>query len=420
MREVNRPRRVGARSALAVAIAPIVAASALLAASAPSATAAPQPITIWIDVARAATVSELLKDGYKGHPVNVVTKELSAIKTELATVPVEQAPDIIWAENTWTGELATAALVVPLTLNTARRALFAPNVLSGFQFGSSVYGIPVQYETWALVTNASLAPKPAPTFARLSVKALALKAAGRADVALAVGQGAKGNAYFTYPLFAGLGGYVFGKDAEGSLNAADLGINNAVFRKNASLIDDWNSTGLINSSIDVVAAEAAFKAGRAPYWITGPWSASTLQALKFKYFISPVPRVDAAVPMAPLLGVKGFMTTSAAQTHGVAAVAAALVIKKLSDADFQTKMAAISLRAPANKKSTYSTSIGGRLAQAFGTAGVDGIPMPNISQAASAWGPLSTAWATSTSGPDATPAKKAFAAAQNEIKKAIG
>ena len=393
---MNRPRRVGARSALALAVTPIVAASALLAASAPSATAAPQPITIWIDVARAATVSELLKDGYKGHPVNVVTKELSAIKTELATVPVEQAPDIIWAENTWTGELATAALVVPLTLNTARRALFAPNVLSGFQFGSSVYGIPVQYETWALVTNASLAPKPAPTFARLSVKALALKAAGRADVALAVGQGAKGNAYFTYPLFAGLGGYVFGKDAEGSLNAADLGINNAVFRKNASLIDDWNSTGLINSSIDVVAAEAAFKAGRAPYWITGPWSASTLQALKFKYFISP------------------------AQTHGVAAVASALVIKKLSDADFQTKMAAISLRAPANKKSTYSTSIGGRLAQAFGTAGVDGVPMPNISQAASVWGPLSTAWATSTSGPDATPAKKAFAAAQNEIKKAIG
>lgn len=417
---MNRPRRVGARSALALAVTPIVAASALLAASAPSATAAPQPITIWIDVARAATVSELLKDGYKGHPVNVVTKELSAIKTELATVPVEQAPDIIWAENTWTGELATAALVVPLTLNTARRALFAPNVLSGFQFGSSVYGIPVQYETWALVTNASLAPKPAPTFARLSVKALALKAAGRADVALAVGQGAKGNAYFTYPLFAGLGGYVFGKDAEGSLNAADLGINNAVFRKNASLIDDWNSTGLINSSVDVVAAEAAFKAGRAPYWITGPWSASTLQALKFKYFISPVPRVDAAVAMAPLLGIKGFMTTSAAQTHGVAAVASALVIKKLSDADFQTKMAAISLRAPANKKSTYSTSIGGRLAQAFGTAGVDGVPMPNISQAASVWGPLSTAWATSTSGPDATPAKKAFAAAQNEIKKAIG
>lgn len=414
------PRRTGVRSALALVIAPVLALTALLAAVAPSATAAPQPITIWIDAARAATVSELLKDGYKGHPVNVVTKELAAIKTELATVPVEQAPDVIWADNAWTGELATTALVVPLTLNTAKRALFAPNVLSGFQFGSSYYGIPVQYETWALVTNAALAPKPARTFAKLSAKALALKAKGRADVALAVGQGVKGNAYFTYPLFSGLGGYLFGKDAEGSLNPSDLGVNNSVFRKNAKIIDDWNSSGLINSSIDVVAAEVAFKAGRAPYWITGPWSASTLQALTFKYFISPVPRVDVAVSMAPLLGIKGFMTTSYAQTHGVGTVASALVIKKLSDADFQTKMAAISLRAPANKKSTYSTTIGGRLAQAFGTAGVDGVPMPNISQAASVWGPLNTAWATSTSGPDATPAKKAFAAAQNAIKKAIG
>lgn len=231
----------------------------------PGASAAPAPITIWIDVARAATVSEFFKDGYKGHPVNVVTKELAAIKAELATVPVENAPDIIWADNTWTGELAAAALVAPLALTPAKQSLFASNVLSGFQFGTSYYGIPVQYEAWALVTNAALAPKPAPTFARLSAKALALKAAGRADIALAVGQGSKGNAYFTYPLFSGLGGYVFGKDTAGSLNPYDVGVNNSVFRKNANIIDDWNTTGLINSSVDVVAAEAAFKAGRAPY-----------------------------------------------------------------------------------------------------------------------------------------------------------
>lgn len=207
----------------------------------------------------------------------------------------------------------------------------------------------MQYEAWALVTNAALAPKPAPTFARLSAKALALKAAGRADIALAVGQGSKGNAYFTYPLFSGLGGYVFGKDTAGSLNPYDVGVNNSVFRKNANIIDDWNTTGLINSSVDVVAAEAAFKAGRAPYWITGPWSASTLQVLKFKYFISPVPRVDPAVAMAPLLGIKGFMVTSYAEAHGLSDVVPGLVVKKLSGSTFQSNMAAISLRAPANK-----------------------------------------------------------------------
>ena len=409
-----------ARMPITYLMAPILAAAALSAAIAPSALAAPNPITIWVDVSRAATVSEFLKDGYQGHPVNVVPKELSAIKAELTTVPADQAPDVIWADNTWTGELAAASLIVPLTLSPAKKALFAPNVLEGFQFGFNYYGIPVQYETWALVTNAALAPKPPATFAKLSTKALALKAAGRADVGLAVGQGVKGNAYFTYPLFSGLGGYIFGKDTSGSLNPFDVGVNNSVFRKNTKIIDDWNSTGLINSSVDVVAAEAAFKAGRAPFWITGPWSASTLQALKFKYFISPVPRIDANLAMAPLLGIKGFMATSYAEAHGLGDVVPGLVVKKLSGSTFQSNMAAISLRAPANKNSTYSTSIGGRLAQAFGTSGVDGVPMPNIPQASSVWGPLSTAWAKSTSGPGATPAKKAFSAAQDEIQKAIG
>lgn len=111
------------RIPIACLVAPALAFAALSVAVAPGASAAPAPITIWIDVARAATVSEFFKDGYKGHPVNVVTKELAAIKAELATVPVENAPDIIWADNTWTGELAAAALVAPLALTPAKQSL---------------------------------------------------------------------------------------------------------------------------------------------------------------------------------------------------------------------------------------------------------------------------------------------------------
>jgi arabinogalactan oligomer/maltooligosaccharide transport system substrate-binding protein len=405
---------------IAFLTASILAASALSAALAPGAMAAPAPITIWVDAARAATVSEFLKDGYQGHPVNVVSKELAAIKTELTTVPANQAPDIIWADNTWTGELAAAAAIIPLTLPPAKKALFAPNVLSGFQYGSNYFGVPVQFETWALVTNAELAPKPPKTFSQLSTKALALKAANRVEIGLAVGQGIKGNAYFTYPLFSGLGGYVFGKRPSGSLNPRDVGVYNSVFRKNAKIIDNWNSTGLINSSVDVAAAETAFAAGRAPFWITGPWSASTLQELKFKFFISPLPRINSGLAMAPLLGIKGFMATSYAKTHGLTDVVPDLIVKKLSKAAFQSSMAALSLRAPANKNSTYRTSVGGQLAKAFGTAGRGGVPMPNIPQASSVWGPLSKAWAKSTSGPKATPAKKAFSAAQDKIQKALG
>jgi arabinogalactan oligomer/maltooligosaccharide transport system substrate-binding protein len=408
------------RNRIASLTVSIFAVGALSAVATPHAVPAPAPITIWVDAARAATVSEFLKDGYQGHPVNVVSKELAAIKAELTTVPADQAPDIIWADNTWTGELAAAAVIIPLTLPPAKQALFSPNVLSGFRYGPNYYGVPVQFETWALVTNAELVPKPPETFAQLSTKALALKAANRVKIGLAVGQGIQGNAYFTYPLFSGLGGYVFGTDASGSLNPDDVGIYNKVFRKNANIIDTWNSTGLINSEVDVAAAEAAFAAGRAPFWITGPWSASTLKDLDFKFFISPLPRIDPGLAMAPLLGIKGFMATSYAQAHGLADVVPDLIVKKLSGSDFQSSMAAISFRAPANKKSTYRDAIGGQLAKAFRTAGRNGVPMPNIPQASSVWGPLSKAWAKSTRGPNATPAKKAFSTAKDKIEKALG
>ena len=46
-----------ARMPVTYLIAPVLAAAALSAAIAPSALAAPNPITIWVDVSRAATVS---------------------------------------------------------------------------------------------------------------------------------------------------------------------------------------------------------------------------------------------------------------------------------------------------------------------------------------------------------------------------
>ena len=61
---------------------------------------------------------------------------------------------------------------------------------------------------------------------------------------------------------------------------------------------------------------------------------------------------------------------------------------------------------------------GGRI-RAIGNAGVDGVTMPNIPQAASVWGPYATAWTSATSGDAATPAKKAFRIAQRAAVASI-
>ena len=80
-----------------------------------------------------------------------------------------------------------------------------------------------------------------------------------------------------YPLFTGLGGYIFGKTANGSYNTKDLGIYSNEFRQNADLINKWNKEGLISSKVDSDIAKSTFLAGKSPFWITGPWNLSDIQ-----------------------------------------------------------------------------------------------------------------------------------------------
>lgn len=396
-----------------------IAAVVPLAVSAVPVQAAPTPIVIWADATRAPVLQAAFAKGYLGHPVTVVTKDVTnnanVIRDDLKAVTKKKnAPDIIWADAAWTGDLASLSLIVPMPMSGSLRSQFPKNVLAGFRYASQDWGLPVQSENVALVTNAQLVSKPVQTFAALSKKALALKAKGQADVGLAVAQGPDGYAYFMEPLFSGLGGYFFGTDAQGNEDPADVGLTSKAFRKNAGLIDTWNSSGLINSAVDVEAAKAAFVAGKAPFWITGPWDRSTLKSLTFKTFIGAVPNIVTGQVPAPFLGVRGFMVTSWADQHGVLDDSLKLVRKQLSGAQIQGKIAGLTERTPANVKAPM-----GKLAAAFKGAGVQGTPYPNIPQAAAVWKPLGKAWAVSTSGPEATPAKTAFKAAQDEVTAAL-
>ena len=413
---VRVPRRLGAVAAGFLAVA--VTGATLIA---PPATAVGERVVIWVEPALAPLVEQEFTDGFRGATVVVVAKDLKAIKDELKTATGPDAPDIIWADHAWTGELAAANLVTSIPMSSRLRRAFPVNVLEGFNYGFGTYGIPVQYENVALISNAEMVPRNPKDFADLAKAARKLVNNGDADVGIAVGQGANGNAYFMNPFFAGLGGYVFGTNAAGSLDAFNIGIANPTFLGNAETIDRWNAEGLLNSALDLNAAQSAFTSGRAPFWITGQWSRATLTGLTFRYRISPLPTMVKGQVPAPFLGIKGFMVTTYAQQHQVSGLAVGLLRKRLTDPGFQSKVAALSGRAPANLKSTIDTSaLLGRIAQAFAVSGRQGVPLPNIPQATATWGPMGKAWASATRGPGAVPAFTAFTEAQAAVQQALG
>lgn len=401
-------------------VAPVIAlaAASVGLATAQQAVAAPKSITIWIDSSRAPALEAATLKGFQGVKVKVIGKEVAAIKVELATVGQADAPDLIWADNAWTGELATAGTVLPIAMDDAFKAKFPKAVIDGFAFGADTYGVPVQFENVALITNSTLVPNTITTFAELEKRALRLIKQGKATAGLAVAQGTQGNAYFMQPLFAGLGGYMFGTAPTGGVDPAVVGIANDAFKANAKIINGWNETGLVRSTLDVTAAEAAFTQGKAPFWITGPWSTPALNKLPFGYRVSPVPSIVSGLLTSPFIGSRGFMVTKWAESHGAAEVAVSFALKK------GTKPALASALAAGNGAAPRSPALIGaassRLSQAFATAGKTGIPVPNIPQASLAWGPLGQAWVVSTKGLDATPARRAFSKAQAEVLAVIG
>src|SRR4051812_4902437 len=292
-------------------------------AGAPNAAAATPSLRVWTDKDRHAAVDDVVGAWAKtkGLQVEVVEKDFGKIRDDLKTVQPESAPDVIIGAHDWTGQLAADGLVVPLNPTAATRAQFPSYALAAFSYGTAVkrlYGAPVALENIGLVVNTKLAKVPT-TFAQLQTEALAFKKKAKGNLAIAVPQGAAGDAYHMYPFFSGLGGYVFGVNKAGNLDPSDIGVANKKFLVNAPMIDTWNKSGLINSKVDYGVAKDSFLKGKAAFWITGPWEADTLKKSGLKFRIVQLPAIK--YRSVPFLGVQGFMVTKYASGHGLESAA---------------------------------------------------------------------------------------------------
>jgi arabinogalactan oligomer / maltooligosaccharide transport system substrate-binding protein len=382
--------------------------------------AAAAKITIWSDQDRKAAVEQVAKawGAARGVDVNVVVKGFGDIRDNLKTVQPENAPDVIVAAHDWTGSLAASGLVIPIFPSKATRASFPAYALQAFSYGTAVnrlYGAPVALENIGLVVNTKLAKVPT-TFAQLEKEALAFKKKSSSHLAIAVPQGANGDAYHMYPFFSGLGGYVFGRNSAGNLDPSNIGVANKVFLKNATTIDKWNKEGLINSKVGYDDAKNAFLKGNAAFWITGPWESDTLKKSGLSFKIVQMPKIK--FRSVPFLGVQGFMVTKFSTQHGVESLAKDLVGNYFMGAGSQVALAAANGRFPANKAA--GKRVNDAVLKQFGAAGVGGVPMPNIPQMDSVWSELGGAWVKSTKGAGATKARIAFTTASRNIANKIG
>ena len=410
----------GFRSPFAAVVAALSLFGALW--MSPVATAAERDIVVWVPKGYKAAATAALPTAIDGHPVRVRVRDMSDLTSRLLSGDPKTAPDIVFIDSANTGALASAALLSPIDLQRGTQRTLNKAAVDGFRYGFDIYGVPMQTQNVALVSNADLVPEAPRNFRQLRRIALDLKRDERVSMPLALGQEPTAQAAEAlYPLFSGLGGFVFGTNAGGSVDPTKVGIDNAAFQKNSDRIDSWNSSGLVDSAITQEQAREAFTTGQAPFWIAAPSDIPALTEVAFRYRITAVPQIVPGIAPVPMMRSQGFAVTTFARPHGVLEEASRLVAELAPGARAQRAFLDASpvIGLPANTNA--AANVPNRQLVAFGAAGEGAVAYPNIEQ----WGRASTAfvgaWRQSTRGPQATPpavpAADAFAAARSAVRQ---
>ncbi len=121
-----------------------------------------------------------------------------------------------------------------------------------------------------------------------------------------------------------------------------------------------------------------FGGGDAAFAITGPWALADFPDVNFE--VSPIPPVDGGTP-APFVGVQGFMISAFAENE---LLAQTFLLDYMATTEAQVALYEVGNRPPA-LISAFEEVADDPNIEAFGEAGIDGVPMPAIPEMASVW-----------------------------------
>lgn len=371
-------------------------------------------LVIWADEDRVSVIQPFADRFAEDNGITVAIQELEfgQIRDRLVVAgPAGEGPDIFIGAHDWLGQLVSAGVVEALDVG-GREEDFVAAATQAFNYEGQTYGLPYAMENIALVRNVDLVPEAPATFEELEQVALELRDAGTVEVPLALQWG---DPYHQYPLFSAFGASVFGRNADGSYNADELGIDTPEGLAAARAYKSWLDSGLLDPNITYDVMIESFGSGNAPFAITGPWAISQaetgFEAAGVNYVVEPIPPVEGGEPQ-PFVGVQGFMVSSFAPNK---LLATTFVLDMMSTQEAQFELYKAGGRAPALTAALEQASSDPNIA-GFGAAGANGHPMPAIPEMGSVWEAWTNAYVLIGQGSDP---EQAFKDAAEQVRTLI-
>lgn len=369
-------------------------------------------LVIWTDADRAPTVKKIADKFGEDNGVTVSVQVAVETRQQFKdATKVGKGPDIVVGAHDWLGELVQENTVAPINISADVASTFAPTAIAAAKFNGQNYGVPYAVENVALMRNTALAPEAPKTMDELIKTGTAIKekSGGKVTNVLLQEVGKTGNAYYTYPYLSAYGGGIFALKGNGDFDASKVIVNSEGSIKGAEVLAQLGKAGVLSTNVSGENAEGLFDAGKAPFFITGPWATTNAKKANIKYAISDLPTLQGGGQMQPFLGVQLFYVSAKAKN---APIAQEFVTNYITEKDVQIELFNALGRPPALTEAYTEVAAKNPDVKAFFEAGKESKPMPNIPAMNSVWGPLGQAAADVISGKDP---KARFDAAQKEI-----
>jgi len=369
----------------------LVALAAAAAGPACAAEAAPQ-LLVWINGDKGYNGLQKVGDAFtRASGVKVVVQHPEGAPDKFqAAAGAGKGPDIFCWPHDRVGEWATSGLIVPIAPPRRVREAIDEAAWKAFTYRTKVWGYPLSIEAIGLMVNRALVPVPPATFDEVIAIDARLKAQGRRAILWDYNK-----SFFTWPLLAGAGGEVFGRNAAGELDPARVGVNNPGALAGAQMLSRLIEGGTMPRGARYAEMEAGFARSEVAMIITGPWAWDNARKAKVDFAVAPIPQVVPGKPSKPFVGVLGCMIAAPSKVKDIARYF--IEEHLLTVEGLKTVSADVPLGTPANKAYYAELSSDARIRATMDNARA-GEPLPSIPEVGRFWPAMDAALEAITQG----------------------
>jgi arabinogalactan oligomer/maltooligosaccharide transport system substrate-binding protein len=321
-----------------------------------------------------------------GVPISVVKLDLNELPaTVLRSAPQGEAADLfIGVPHDQIGSMADGGVLADMTpyATSDELADLSDQALLAYTFAGKLFGLPMFVEGPALIVNNALVPNIPATYEEMIAAAQALTTGDTYGFMFDAP-----NFYFAFVFLRTFGGYVFGRDATGSLMASDVGLATAGAVAGAQALKDLRHRyNLLPSGVNYDVANGLFIDGSLAMIYNGPWAISQYREAGVDVTVLPIPPLANGTQFGGFMGVQGVLMNQFSTQQ----VTAANFAKWITRRDAQVSMAELSGRIPASESALAAVG-DDPIIVGFGTALLTAEPMPNIPEMGQVWGPAGNA-----------------------------